>query len=108
MSAAAQPAALASLQLRESAEGCVIAVRVHPAARRNGVAGLHGGALKVSLTAPPEDGRANAALIALLAELFSLQRAQIALINGASSRSKSLRLAGLTAEQVRQRLAGLL
>jgi len=80
-------------------------VRAHPGARRNAVTGVHDGALKVSLTTPPTDGRANLALIAFLAELLGVPRARVTLLTGATSRTKSLHIAGLSAEQLRTALA---
>ncbi|HEX9198030.1 MAG TPA: DUF167 domain-containing protein [Acidobacteriaceae bacterium] len=87
------------ITIRDTPDGCVLAVRVHPGARKNAITGVHDGALKISLTTPPSDGRANDALIAFLAERLNVPRARIALLTGATSRSKSLRIAGLTAPQ---------
>lgn len=81
-------------------DGCTLAVRVHPGARKNDVAGLHAGAVKISITAPPADGRANEALIAYLAELLKVPRARISLVSGASNRSKVLRITGRSAAEV--------
>ncbi|HVG27968.1 MAG TPA: DUF167 domain-containing protein [Acidobacteriaceae bacterium] len=82
--------------LRPAPGGCTLSVRVHPGARRNAVTGTHADALKVSLTTPPTQARANAALIAFLAERLRIPRTSIALLTGHTSRSKTLRLAGLT------------
>ena len=81
-------------------DGCTLAVRVHPGARKNDVAGLHAGAVKVSIAAPPADGRANEALIAYLAELLKLPRARISLVSGVAARSKVLRITGKSAAEV--------
>ncbi len=93
------------LAIRDSSGGCTLPVRVHPGARRNAIAGVHDGALKVSLTTPPTDGRANQALIAFLAGQLRIPRARVTLLSGASSRTKSLRIAGLSAAQLRAALA---
>jgi uncharacterized protein (TIGR00251 family) len=95
---------IAHLAIRESSEGCTLPVRVHPGARRNAIAGVHDGALKVSLTTPPTDGRANQALVAFLAAELHIPRARVTLLTGAASRSKSLRIAGLSAAQLRTAL----
>ncbi|MGA7156099.1 MAG: DUF167 domain-containing protein [Acidobacteriaceae bacterium] len=87
-----------SLTLRATSNGCTLTVRVHPGARRNAITGTHDGALKISLTTPPTDGRANAALIAFLADYLNIPRTHITLITGATSRSKTLHLEGLTPE----------
>jgi uncharacterized protein len=89
---------------QDVADGCSIAVRVHPGARKNGVTGVHAGAIKISLTTPPSDGRANEALIALLAELLRVPRARISLVSGATSRSKLLRITGKSAAEVQATL----
>jgi uncharacterized protein len=85
-------------------DGCTIAVRVHPSARKNGVTGVHAGAVKISLTTPPTDGRANEALIALLAELLRVPRGRISLVAGATNRSKMLRITGKSAVEVQAAL----
>ena len=77
-------------------DGCTLTLRVHPGARRNAITGTHGGALKISLTTPPTDGRANSALIAFLAETLNIPRAAITLTTGATSRTKTLHLEALT------------
>lgn len=84
--------------------GCTLSVRVHPGAKRNAITGTHDGALKISLTAPPSDGRANAALIAFVAERLQIPRPSVELIAGATNRSKTLRLAGITAAEAEARL----
>ena len=89
------------LAIRDSSDGCTLPVRVHPGARLNAITGIHDGALKVSLTTPPTDGRANQALIAFLAGELHIPRARITLLTGAASRAKSLRIAGLSAVQLR-------
>jgi len=89
-----------SLAIRDSSDGCALSVRVHPGARRNAITGVHDGALKVSLTTPPTDGRANQALIAFIAEQLGIPRTRVTLLTGATSRSKTLHLAGLSAVQL--------
>ena len=89
-----------SLALRDTLGGCTLAVRVYPGARCNAITGEHDGSLKISLTTPPTDGRANAALIAFLADLLNIPRADITLLTGAASRSKTLRLNSLTSAQL--------
>jgi hypothetical protein len=82
------------------ADGCTLAVRVHPGARKNGVTGVHADALKIALTAPPVDGKANEALIAFLAEALRLPRARIAIVAGIASRAKTVRITGKSAAEV--------
>ncbi|MGA2990027.1 MAG: DUF167 domain-containing protein [Candidatus Korobacteraceae bacterium] len=92
------------IAIRESATGCSFAVRVHPRAKRDAVAGTAGEALKVALSAPPVEGRANAACIDFLARLLGVSRSSVEIISGAGSRNKVVRVAGLSAGTVRQRL----
>ena len=95
----------AFLATRDIPGGCTLSVRVHPAARQNAITGVHDGALKVSLTTPPTDGRANQALIAFLAGELRIPRARITLLTGGTSRSKTLSIAGLSAAQLLTALA---
>lgn len=90
--------------VQDVADGCTLAVRVHPGARRNDVAGLHAGAVKISVSAPATDGRANEALIEFVAELLRTPRAQVSLVSGAASRSKVLRITGKSAAEVQAAL----
>ncbi len=76
-------------------------VHVQPKASRSEVAGLHGDALKVRLSAPPVDGAANDALVELLAGLFAVGRRAVRIIAGASSRAKIVEVDGVTEDQVR-------
>jgi len=73
-------------------EAVLLHVRVQPKARANAVKGWHGAALRVSVTAAPEDGKANRAVIALLAETFDVAPSSINLVRGAASRDKWFRL----------------
>src|ERR1043165_6333888 len=92
------------IQIIDSADGCVLAVRAQPGARRNGVVGEQAGALKIAVTAPPDKGRANEAIVEVLADALGLKRGQVELISGATSRQKNFLIRGLTAETVRVRL----
>ena len=73
-------------------------VRVSPRASRASVGGLHGGALKVKVTAPPVDGEANAAVIALLAKKLGVAKRDVSLVAGESSRDKTLEVRGASVE----------
>ena len=93
------------ITLRDTPNGCTLPVRVHPGAKRNEITGTHDGAVKISLTTPPTDGRANDALIAFLAAHLNVPRASITLLTGATSRSKTLRIAGKSAAQIQAALS---
>jgi uncharacterized protein (TIGR00251 family) len=90
--------------VHDTAAGATFAVRVHPRARKNAITGELGEALKVSITAPPVEGRANEACMEFLANLLKVPRSSITIASGQSSRNKVVRVAGLSAEEVRQRL----
>ena len=96
------------IELGDHAEGCVLPVRAQPGARRAGVQGEQNGALKVAVTAPPEDGRANQALLEILREALGLKRSQMELLSGQTSRDKRFLIRGVTKEELRGRVDGLL
>ena len=79
-------------------------VRVHPRAKKNAITGEFGDALKVSLTAPPVEGRANEACIEFLARLLQVPRGSVTIASGQTSRNKVIRVAGVSAQEVRRRL----
>ncbi len=82
-----------------------LSVRVQPRASRNEVAGLLGATLKLRLTAPPVEGEANDACLAFLAKLLDVPQAHIEILKGARSRTKLIRITGLTQVEVSARLA---
>lgn len=83
-----------------------VPVRVQPGARRNALLDrLATGEWKLAVTAPPEDGRANDAVIELMAELLGVKRRQVTVARGASSRSKAIAVEGLDAAAAEARLA---
>ena len=92
------------IPIRESAGAATFAVKVHPRARKNAITGEVGEALKIALTAPPAEGRANQACIEFLAEILRVPRASVSIAAGESSRNKIVRVIGLTAAQVQERL----
>jgi uncharacterized protein len=92
------------IPVRESASGVTFAVKVQPRARKNALVGEMGDVLKISLTAPPVDGQANEACIEFLAKLLKVPRSSVTIASGHTGRHKVIRVAGVTAEQVRERL----
>jgi uncharacterized protein len=92
------------IDIRETASGVSFAVRLQPKAKKTAVVGELDGALKLAVTAPPIEGRANEACVRFLAELLNVARSSVTIAAGASSRNKVIRIEGLTAEQVRARL----
>ena len=87
-----------AVQIAVHSEGATIAVRAQPNAKKNAVIGEHGGALKVAVTAPPEDGRANEALTDLLRGWLGLKRSQVELASGKTNRNKTFVIRGLSPE----------
>lgn len=85
-------------------DGATLAVRAQPGARKNAVVGEQAGALKVAVTAPPEDGRANAALVEVLKDWLGVKRSQVELIAGTTSRNKVVLVRGMTADQLAARV----
>ena len=81
-----------------------IHVKVVPGSSRDSIVGWLGEALKIKVQAPPEKGRANEAVIALLAGALAIDSSQITVVSGHTSPAKVLEIAGLDAEEVRQRL----
>ncbi|TMC67689.1 MAG: DUF167 domain-containing protein [Chloroflexi bacterium] len=80
-------------------------VRVSPGSRRPGIAGRHGDAWKVRVAAPPEDGKANEAVLRLLAETLDVPRSSVTLVSGQTSRDKIVVLNGLEQAQTERLLA---
>ena len=80
-------------------------LQVSPGARRAGIVGRHGDGWKVRVTAPPEDGRANKAVLRLVAETLALSPSAVTLVSGQGSREKILDVVGIEPAQVAQRLA---
>ena len=77
---------------REHGDALILTLHVRPGARRSGVEGVHGCALKLSLAAPPVDGKANAALCAFLADAFDVPLGRVTVVRGATSRHKVVRI----------------
>lgn len=85
-------------------DGARLTLHIQPRGSRNAIAGVHGDAIKVRLTAPPVDGAANEALIRFLADALGVSRSALTLTSGTTSRRKTVAVAGLGPDQVRARL----
>ena len=94
------------IPILDTAAGATFAVRIHPRARKSAITGELGDALKLSLTAPPVEGRANEACTEFFANLLKLPRSSVTIASGDRSRRKIIRVEGLTAEELRKRLSG--
>lgn len=93
------------IQISESAGAVVLSVRVQPRASRNAIEGEWQGALKVRLTAPPVDDKANDALRRLLAAHLNIPPSAVRILSGERSRNKRVEIRGVTAAQVRALLS---
>jgi uncharacterized protein (TIGR00251 family) len=82
-----------------------VRLRVAPGATRAGVVGRHGDAWKLRVTAPAEGGRANDAVVRLLADTLELPRTAVTLVSGHSARDKIVELAGIEPEAIERRLS---
>jgi len=94
--------------VNESAKGVSFSIKVHPRARKNAITGAVGDALKLALTAPPVEGKANQSVIEFFADLFQIPRSSVTIASGESSRNKVVRISGLGRAAVEQRLAAAL
>jgi uncharacterized protein (TIGR00251 family) len=82
-----------------------LAIKVVPGSSRDCIAGWLGESLKVRVCAPPERGRANAAVEALLADVLGVAKDQVRVVAGSTSARKILEISGLSEAEVRERLA---
>jgi uncharacterized protein (TIGR00251 family) len=92
------------IPVQENAKGVSFAVKVQPRARKNAITGAVGDALKLALTAPPLEGRANQAVIDFLAEALEIPRASVTIASGETSRRKVVRVSGVSRRAVEEKL----
>jgi len=92
------------ISFHETPSGTTFAVKVHPRAKKDAVAGEFGNALKLSLTAPPAEGRANEACRKFAANLLKVPRSSVTIASGKASREKVIRVTGLSAKELERRL----
>jgi uncharacterized protein (TIGR00251 family) len=91
--------------LRQEGADLVLSLHIQPKAKRTEFAGLHGGAMKLRLAAPPVDGKANAVLCAFLADFCGVPKSAVTLLSGEASRAKRVRVAGVAPGVVERLLA---
>jgi hypothetical protein len=92
------------IPIRDTAAGVSFAVKVQPRAKKNAITSEVGDALKLTLTAPPVDGRANEVCIEFFANLLDVPRSSITIASGETSRNKVIRVTGMAADEVRRRI----
>lgn len=88
------------LNIKELDDGIVVGVRVQPKASSNRITGLHGDALKVCVTAAPTDGKANKAVVALLAKAFGVKKYDVSIVSGQSSRTKNVEIKNCSKNEI--------
>jgi uncharacterized protein (TIGR00251 family) len=93
------------MTIHDTPLGAVFNVKVHPHARKNAITGEIGDALKLALTAPALEGRANDACVSFFADLLNVARSSVTIAAGHGSRNKVIRIAAMSAAEVQQRLA---
>jgi uncharacterized protein (TIGR00251 family) len=93
------------IPIHTSKSGASFAVKVQPRARKNAITGEVGDAMKLALTAPPVDGRANEACIEFFVNVLKVPRSSVTIASGKTSRNKVIRVAGMAADEIRKRLA---
>ena len=91
--------------IKSTPDGVTISVHVAPRASTNKVMGVHNGALKVALTAPPVDGAANRALVEFIAKKLDVPRSAVTIVSGLASRNKVIQVAGVSDSHVLGRLS---
>jgi len=92
------------IPISETETGVTFRVKVHPRAKKAAITGELGDALKVSLTAPPIEGRANDACIEFFAKILKVPRSSVTIASGGGGRNKVIRVSGVTAQYVREHL----
>ena len=95
---------MTTVRIDASREGALLSVRVQPRAKREGIIGVHDGALKIALRAPPVDGAANSALLKRLAKTFEVPMKTLSISSGATGRQKRILFGGMTPETLRARI----
>jgi len=93
------------IPIRDTAAGATFSVKVQPRAKKNAIIGAVGDAMKLALTAPPVEGRANEACIEFFANLLDVPRSSVTIASGETSRNKVIRVTGLTVDELRRRIA---
>jgi len=96
------------IALESHPEGAILPVRAHAAARRNEIKGQRAGSLQISVTQPPEKGKANKAIIGLLAASLGLRKSQIELVSGETSPRKRFLIHDITPAELAGRIEQVL
>ena len=93
------------VRIEQSSDGVSFAIRVHPRARRERISGVLGDAVKLEITAPPVEGKANSACLDFFANFLKVPRSSVTIAAGLSSRNKVIRVTGVSAAAVERAFA---
>ena len=91
-------------RLQTVADGVIVCVRAAPGASRERIVGVHGEAVKIAVLAPPERGKANERVVAVLAAALGIAPRQLELASGPAARDKKILVRGLSADEIARRL----
>lgn len=97
-----------NVELQAVADGVILPVRVRPGSSREEIAGTHAGALRVHVHAPPEGGKANKSVVAILGKAFRLPKCDVVIVSGETASQKRVLLRGASLTACRQRIVQLL
>jgi uncharacterized protein (TIGR00251 family) len=95
-----QPGKRDAIEISERDGALLIRLKVQPKASADAIAGEHGGALKIRVTAAPENGKANRAVVEFIAEKLGLKRSDVSIVSGEHSRDKLLAIRGLKRDEL--------
>jgi uncharacterized protein (TIGR00251 family) len=96
------------IPVHDTPAGATFQVKVHPRARKNAITGVLGDALKLALTSPPVEGRANEACIEFIAKFLNVPPSSVTIAAGESSRQKLIRVTTIRTAQVEEKLRAIL
>lgn len=100
-----KPGPQASVRLTEKDGAVTLDIAVKPRSSREGLGGVHGDRLHVSVNAPPVDGKANEAVVRVLAQVFGVTRSSVTIVRGETGRKKTVRIAGIDKDAVERAIA---
>ena len=92
------------IDLEPTSVGVILPIQAQPKARRNGINGVHAGRLKIAVTAAPEKGKANQAILKVLARVLQIKRSQLSIIAGEVSSHKKCLVRGVAIDDLRRRI----
>ena len=92
------------IDLERTGVGVILPIQAQPKARRNGINGVHAGRLKIAVTEAPEKGKANKAILKVLAKVLQIKRSQLSIVSGEASSRKKCLVEGIAIDDLRRRI----